>query len=291
MGRTGEYVAGALLALTAALPLRLARALGCCIGLLAWWRQGRSAQVTRCNLEHCFRGVSPRERERLARASLLQTGAAIAELGLAWHGSRAAILRAITATHGIPAVSAAHGRGLLVLAPHIGNWEVLLQFLQGLGQCTVLYRPPRQRVLGTLALAGRTRHGLRAVPASTAGVRELLRSLQRGETVVVLPDQEPARGSGRFAAFLGEPAWTSVLPHALTQRTGCAVRLGCCLRTEQGFEIRFDALEPAFLGEDVDIALAAMNRAIEGVVRQAPAQYQWEYKRFRTRPSGLVKLY
>ena len=35
-----------------------------------------------------------------------------------------------------------------------------------------------------------------------------------------------------------------------------------------------------------EVAAAAMNRAIERCVREAPAQYQWEYKRFNTRPEA-----
>jgi lauroyl/myristoyl acyltransferase len=30
---------------------------------------------------------------------------------------------------------------------------------------------------------------------------------------------------------------------------------------------------------------------VEKLVRQRPDQYQWGYKRFRTRPEGVAKLY
>jgi KDO2-lipid IV(A) lauroyltransferase len=132
---------------------------------------------------------------------------------------------------------------------------------------------------------------MRVVPASRIGVRELLLALRRAETEVVLPDQEPARGSGCFAPFFGEPAWTPVLPHALVRSTDCAVLLGWCLPVPRGFEIGFETLAPAFRGPGTEAALAAMNHAIERQVRAAPAQYQWEYKRFRTRPPGAPAVY
>jgi KDO2-lipid IV(A) lauroyltransferase len=204
-----------------------------------------------------------------------------------------ALSRAICAVHGGDALERARaaGRGLLVVAPHLGNWEVLLQFLQLGGPSTVLYRPPRRPAVDALAKGARTRFGMRVVPASHAAVRELLLALRRAETVVVLPDQEPARGSGRFAPFFGAPAWTPVLPHALVQSTDCAVLLGWCLRVPRGFEIGFEVLAPAFRAANIEAALTAMNHAIERRVRAAPAQYQWEYKRFRTRPPGAPPVY
>ena len=288
MGRAGEFVAGALLSLLALLPLPVVRALGRALGELAWWRGGRSARITRSNIAACLPALAATERMALARASLRETGAAIAELGLAWRGSRARLARTIRAVHGQELLDeAGHaGRGLLLLAPHLGNWELLLHCVQGQRQCTVLYRTPRQPALAALALRGRTRFGLCAVAVSHAGVRELLQVLRRGETVVLLPDQVPARSGGQSVPFFGQPAWTPVLAHALARRTGCAVLAGCCLRVRGGFELHFATLDRAFHAPDRGPALAAMNRAIEHLVREAPAQYQWEYRRLRAPPKG-----
>jgi KDO2-lipid IV(A) lauroyltransferase len=44
-------------------------------------------------------------------------------------------------------------------------------------------------------------------------------------------------------------------------------------------------------GETLENAVAAMNAAIEQAVRQLPEQYLWSYKRFKTRPPGMPKVY
>ena len=41
----------------------------------------------------------------------------------------------------------------------------------------------------------------------------------------------------------------------------------------------------------VEIKAAALNRAVETAVRRIPSQYLWSYKRFKSRPEGLPKVY
>jgi KDO2-lipid IV(A) lauroyltransferase len=46
-----------------------------------------------------------------------------------------------------------------------------------------------------------------------------------------------------------------------------------------------------FPSEDVDADTQRMNHDIEAWVREAPAQYYWVHKRFKTRPSGEPSIY
>jgi KDO2-lipid IV(A) lauroyltransferase len=52
-----------------------------------------------------------------------------------------------------------------------------------------------------------------------------------------------------------------------------------------GFEVWLDVLEEAVYDPDSVVAANAINAAIELAIARAPAQYQWEYKRFRI-PGG-----
>jgi KDO2-lipid IV(A) lauroyltransferase len=38
-------------------------------------------------------------------------------------------------------------------------------------------------------------------------------------------------------------------------------------------------------------AVNATNKAVEDCIRECPAQYQWSYRRFRTRPAGEAPFY
>jgi KDO2-lipid IV(A) lauroyltransferase len=49
--------------------------------------------------------------------------------------------------------------------------------------------------------------------------------------------------------------------------------------------------EDALGGDDLDAALAAVNRGVENCIAIDPAQYLWSYKRFKTRPEGETPFY
>jgi KDO2-lipid IV(A) lauroyltransferase len=63
------------------------------------------------------------------------------------------------------------------------------------------------------------------------------------------------------------------------------------LRVPGGWELHFLAVEEALYNENITISLAALNRGVESIIALAPEQYQWEYKRFRDRPTGMSAVY
>ncbi|MBU6436100.1 MAG: lysophospholipid acyltransferase family protein, partial [Betaproteobacteria bacterium] len=101
----------------------------------------------------------------------------------------------------------AQGRGLVLLTPHMGSFEVSAQaYAERFGAqqpITVLYRPARQAWLRALEETARARPRLATAPATLAGVRLMMRALRRGETVGLLPDQVPPEGMGVWVPFFG----------------------------------------------------------------------------------------
>ncbi|MCP5231114.1 MAG: hypothetical protein H6948_03310, partial [Zoogloeaceae bacterium] len=50
-------------------------------------------------------------------------------------------------------------------------------------------------------------------------------------------------------------------------------------------------VDPAINEGPLENSLAVMNQAVEACIREAPAQYQWIYKRWKRRPDGEPKIY
>jgi KDO2-lipid IV(A) lauroyltransferase len=158
---------------------------------------------------------------------------------------------------------------------------------------TVLYRPARQRWLRELEETARARPGMATAPANLAGVRQMIRALRRGETVGLLPDQVPPDTQGVWAPFFGQPAYTMTLAARLAQQTGAAVLLLWCerLAPPDGYVLRVSALpQPLPTEAESDEALqvacaTAINRAMEALILQNPAQYLWPYQRYK-QPRG-----
>lgn len=276
------------------LPLSVARALGATVGWLSWLSGGRSVRVTRENLRLCWPTLDHHQRERLVRQSLMETGKTAAEAAAVWNRSlvwlRKHILEVEGEEHLLAAVN--QDRGLLVSAPHLGNWEVVGPFLANYAPLTALYQPPRQPALEALIIKGRSKGNIDLAPTTRRGVSQLLKALKRGETVGILPDQVPEKGNGAAVApFFGHPALTMTLFHSLVQRTNCSVLSIFAQRVPGGFKLVILPVDSEIYSEVEGEAVAALNRSVEHCVSYAPAQYQWEYKRFRRLPASYPPRY
>ena len=265
-------------------PLRPLHALGAALGWLAWTLSPSYRRRLRENAALAGVDVSVR------RAAVAEAGRLVAELPRLW-------LRPADRPVADPvrwegeawlADLLAQSRGLVLLTPHLGSFEVAAQaYAERFGArwpLTALYRPARQPWLRALEATARARPGLATAPATMAGVRQLLRTLKAGATVGMLPDQVPPAGLGVWAPFFGRPAYTMTLAARLAQQSGCALAVLWCQRLPRGagYVVRAQPLaEPPPPGADEAAAAAAINRSMEAVIRQCPAQYLWGYHRYK----------
>ena len=283
-----------LLHVLAKLPLAFNRRLGVLIGVGLWFSGSRSRKITEKNLQLCLPRLSPGERALLARRSLQEFGKTMTEMGAVWLWPAARVLALIESVHGRELLDQHHAqqRGIIVLAPHIGNWEVLGLFLALEYPLTALYQPPKSEVLDALILRSRTRSGTQLVPTNRRGVLALLKALQRSELIGILPDQVPAREGGVFAPYFGEPALTMTLVSNLLKKNDARAVCAYAQRLPNGrFNICFEPVDEAIYDEEISRSAEGLNRSIEQCVKKLPEQNQWEYKRFKKRPEGKESVY
>ena len=185
------------------------------------------------------------------------------------------------------------GRGVLVLVPHFGNWEILNLFLGARYGLTALYDPPRIRSFDPILLDGRTRTGSALVPLTASGIRSMYNALKEGRVAALLPDQVPAISAGEYVPFFGRPALTMTFAHRLSSKLRPRLVMGHARRLPRaaGFSLGFDGLPGLEDRTDPHEFLVEMNRAIERLVAIDPAQYQWEYKRFKRAKLPADKIY
>jgi KDO2-lipid IV(A) lauroyltransferase len=269
-------------------------ALHACGALLGWLVYAASPTYRR-RLAHNARlaGLGWRDRWRAAA----HAGRMVAELPRLWLGAPVPV-RMTGAQHIEAAL--AQGQGLLFLTPHLGCFEITAQAyaerfgrpVDGPGRgMTVLFRPARKPWLRQVIASARQRPGLATAPTSLAGVKQLLKALKNGEAVGLLPDQVPPEGMGVWAPFFGQPAYTMTLAARLAQQTGAPLGVvwGERLPRGAGYVVRAlplpVPLPEARPGEDEatrqHAAAAALNRAMEAVIRLKPEQYLWGYHRYK----------
>lgn len=289
-----NHIAPFIVKTLALLPLCVLRCLGSVFGRLVWWSNGRSAKVTRINIAHCFPELTPEQQRKLAIASLQETAKTAMEAGRIWRKPWPVLQRSIIAYEGDELLRAklAEGKGVLVLAPHHGNWEMVAPYLASLANLTAMYQPLDNPKMDELVLAGRSKLNITMAPTNRKGVMMLFKALQSGGLVGILPDQVPARDAGgEVAPFFAQPALTMTLVQGLISRTGCAVCSCYAERVAGGFKMVVMEADSAIYAEDTVQSLAGLNASVEACVRRAPAQYQWEYKRFGRLPAPYVVPY
>ncbi len=271
------------------LPLAVAQRLGIALGHLAWLVPNRLRATSSYNVDLCFPELAPAERRRLVKRSLLETGKTAAELGAFWSWpiERLTALEEGVVNEELFSSCLADPTGTILLLPHLGNWEFFNHFLAVRSPVMALYRAPRVRQLEEVMVQGRERMGHTMVAASLAGLRRVHATLTTGGLLVVLPDQEPLKKHGVFASFFGVPALTMTLVGRLCQTFDAQVVYGFAERRPRGsFRLHFRRAPEGLDDPDIRAAATRMNQGVEDCVRSCPEQYQWSYRRFRTRPPG-----
>ena len=186
----------------------------------------------------------------------------------------------------------AAGKGVVVLGPHIGNWELVGRYLGRRYGITSMYLPNRNNPgLDALVHGVREQDGATLVPADAGGVRALLKTLKGGGIVGVLPDQEPKQAGAEFAPFFNTPALTMTLISNLVQRTGARAVTMSALRDGCGYRLLIREADAKIYSAELAESLDGLNRSVEACAREDLVQYQWEYKRFRHQPAGLPRPY
>ena len=276
-------------------PLRLLRVAGKLLGNILWALNGRARQTSEKNIQVCFPQMDKNQQSRLVRHSMQHLGITALEMAYVWCRSPQTNLSRIMQVTGQEHLSAAvaEGRGVIVLAPHLGNWEFIGPYLGLHYQATLMYQPAKRPALNKIIFDARENTGAKLVPTNTSGVKAQWRALKKGGVVGILADQEPPVESGAYAPFFGIPTLTPTMTFSLLSRTGAKVVMAYAKRIEGtgDFVLVIEPADEGIYSSDVQVSLAAMNAGIERCIMAAPEQYQWEYKRFKRRPDGNKKFY
>ena len=179
-------------------------------------------------------------------------------------------------------------KGVILLTPHLGCFEIVAQMIAVRTRLTVLYRPPRKDALKPLIEGARARDNLLLAAANLSGVRIMAKALKKGEAIGLLPDQVPQEGEGVWADFFGKQAYTMTLSAKLHSMSGAPIILTYAERLPQGkgYVVRFVKFEETLTGDPVQQA-EAINRSMEKLIARSPAQYFWSYNRYKT-PEGVA---
>jgi len=289
----GWRVLGGIAARVARLPqgalLALGGAAAALLGplLRARWR------VARINLALCFPGDDVPRREARLRDHRRALFVAALELLRAWFAPSRA-LAGLAEIDGIEHLRAAQarGQGVLLLTGHLMHTELAVRFLaETLGAPVggVVRRYRRHPCLERLLDAARRARLGPTVDKFDA--RGMVRLLREGGRLAYSADQDFRHGQV-FVPFLGVPAATYAGAPQLAKAGRACVRFFAMARGADGrYRVRVSDPGLDALLEDPPAFAARYMQVLEAAVREAPDQYLWVHRRFKTRPDGAPSPY
>ena len=271
-----------LMGLLSLLPLRVLRGLGAWGGRVAYRLDKKYARSIQTNAR-----IAGYDSPAFWLENASHVGRGAAELAYLWSKKVEAIVPQVKVT-GWDAVEKlrAQGRGVLMLTPHMGAFELLSLWIGGRAPFVAMYRQPRIAAVESIMLAGRERFGVQMATADIKGIRVMLRQLKNNGLVGLLPDQVPdGQGEAVIANVFGQPAMTMTLPAKLLRQTGAGLVIMFAKRVNAAhrFELYFEVVDVPMSGEAATDALT-INGYMEKLIRMAPEQYLWNYNRYKRLP-------
>ena len=271
------------------LPWPLLRRAGEAFGLLFYWSSSYRRRIVRVNLGLCFPHLPEQERTQIMRDHFKAAGRSLLERGVLWWSSPAAI-RKMVRIEGLEHLREAGSRSVILLVPHFVGLDMGALRLSMEIPLTGVYGPQRNKRMDAFIRRGRARFSMELI-SRKLGVWPILAALREGKPLYYLPDQDYGRRNAVFVDFFGIPASTLTGLPRLAKMADAIVVPCVTYQTRDGYVTRLYPAWDAYPSDDVQVDTRRMNAFIEERVREAPAQYYWLHRRFKTRPPGEASLY
>ena len=293
--------ARALLAVLGRLPARPTLAVAAAFGR-AWVRLGGPrTDVGLVNLRIAFPEWSEARRRRVLAQSVANLARGVVEFAqLGRLGPEALRERVrVEGLENLEAVRAgAPGRGIVVITAHFGSWELLSAAMTAHGYpITVVHRARDEEGLDRLVASQREAGGSELLPRGGAA-RGALAALRDGRFLAMPYDQNCDRDEGVFVPFFGRLACTRSAPARVALRTRSAVLPVFLFREADGVHHVARVYPAVLLPEsggdrrgDAAVLAGRMTAAVEAAIREAPAEWSWVHRRWRTQPPGEPRPY
>ena len=183
------------------------------------------------------------------------------------------------------------GKGVLLLGMHMSTLDFCGALLGQLAPFDVMYRRNKNKLLELIMTKGREQHFDSAIERRE--IRQVIRRLREGAVVWYGPDQDYGRKHSVFAPFFGLEAASITATARIVKMTGAEVVVFSHYRDLESGRYRICLSRPftGFPHEDDIENCRVVNEVIETAIREAPEQYWWVHRRFKTMPEGTPRPY
>jgi KDO2-lipid IV(A) lauroyltransferase len=242
-------------------------------------------RVAARNIEIAFPQLTDAETKQLLRAQWIELGRSLAEFIIL---DRVVADKSRVQIEGEDRLAAiAAGAGPVVfISGHFSCFEVMPAAIVRAGvPCQITYRAMNNPYVDASVRRQRFRYGVRLfAPKGLEGARELMRGLQRGESVALMNDQK--FNGGVAAPFFGVTCHTAPGPSTFALRFGLPIQPMSVQRVGPGARFKVIVHEPIHLEDtgdreaDIAAGVRRINAFMEERVRERPTEWFWVHRRW-----------
>ncbi len=185
------------------------------------------------------------------------------------------------------------GKGVIILASHFGNWELMAAYLAHIGcRGAMIVRRIYIEQFNQLIVNMRKNKGHDVIYRDESP-KKVLRVLKNNSYLGILADQDIDSVEGVFVDFFGKPAYTPVAPVKLAIKTGAALIPAFLIREDGKFRFMVEKEVSLDISGDRErdllINTIKWTKVIERYIRKYPDQWVWMHRRWKTRPKEEAK--
>ncbi|WDZ52313.1 lipid A biosynthesis acyltransferase [Acinetobacter vivianii] len=274
-------------------PIQLGRFLARMVaGLVNTFQLSKLSKIISLNIQIAFPDMDQQQRQQLTKQAIRNELTSYFEFLSIWGASNQKNIQRIQKIHGEHYFHDAllEKKGLVLVIPHFGTWEVMNSWLSQYTQMTILYKPVKNPDADQFVRDARSREQAHLVPTDESGVRQIFKALKQGGTTAILPDHTPDHG-GDMVDYFGIPLASSSLSAKLIQKTKAKALLIYTMRNDQdGFDMYIEPINPQIYEGPAENGTRIIHQSLEQLIQRYPEHYHWSYKRFRANPA-LKKIY
>jgi len=275
----------------AILPLKLGLFLAELIGNLIFSFPSKDRQRALDNLKFAFPEKPEAERREIARQVFVNLSKNAVEWLNVYKLKKHNLHKWIRA-EGFDKVERAFekGKGVIIMSPHFGNWELMSFYLS--------FRYPSTAIARRIYFDGydrfinkmRASKGVKIIYRDESP-KKFLRALKNNEAVGLLADQDVDNIDGVFVDFFGRSAYTPKAPVAFAMASGAPL-FPCFLIREKDHH-RLVITDPIYPKKDGDREATIKRytqewtRITESYIRKYPGYWVWIHRRWKTRPEDV----
>jgi len=242
-------------------------------------------RVAARNLRIVFPDAAEAEINRLLREQWIELGRSLSEF-LVLDRVIADTSRVQVEREALLGAIAAGAGPVVFISGHFSCFEVMPAAIVRAGvKCQVTYRAMNNPYVDASVRKNRFRYGVRLfAPKGLEGARELMRGLQRGESVALMNDQK--FNGGIAAPLFGHMAHTAPGPATFALRFGIPIQPMSVQRVGPGARFKVVVHDQIRLEDtgnreaDIEAGVRRINAFIEERVRARPTEWFWVHRRW-----------